>query len=152
MGAHLEYANLTGTHLNEADLSDAHLNKTDLTGAHLGGADLEHADLTGAYLDFDPESLPKVFPGISTAQNLYLVKFYNQPAGLVKLRKEFKDLGLRLQENQLTYAIKRSELNRRELGYGRFNGPYIHSWAERAFNTIFFDWTCQYGMSPAVRS
>jgi len=51
--------------------------------------------------------------GIYTARNFQLVKFGDQPAGLVKLRGEFKDLGLRTQENQLTNAIRRSELNRK---------------------------------------
>jgi Pentapeptide repeats (8 copies) len=152
-GAHLEHANLTLAHLHDAHLNGAHLNGADLTlahltGAHLTGAQLDSADLSDANvadadLDFDPDSPPKVFPGIYTARNLPLIKFSDQPVALVKLRGEFKGMGLRTQESQLTYAIRRSELNRK----GE-NEDYVHSWFERAFNTVFFDWTCQYGMSP----
>jgi hypothetical protein len=128
-------ANLCG-----ADLTGAHL-----TGADLTGANLIDADLANTYLDFDSDTLPKVSPGIASAQNLQLVRFHDEPAALVKLRKNFKDLGLRTQENQLTYAIRRSELNRKK---GTQGAPYAHTWSERVFNTVLFDWTCQYGMSP----
>jgi pentapeptide repeat protein len=132
-GAHLEGADLTGAHMRGAHLTSAHLRD-----AHLIGADLSYADVADADFDFDPNSPPKVVPGIYTAENLQLVKFSDQPAGLVKLRSEFKELGLRTQESQLTYAIRRSELNRKTVGYGY----YIHGWPERTINTVLFDWTC----------
>jgi len=109
----------------------------------LSGADLNHSDLNGAYLDLDPDSVPKATE-VYNAQNLWLVRFHDDQAGLVKLRSEFKDLGLRAQESQLTYAIRRSELSRKDDD----SGDYVHSWSERALNTVLFDWTCQYGMSP----
>jgi Pentapeptide repeats (8 copies) len=143
-GAFMNGAHLDGVYLNDADLSGAHLDGADLSGAHLNGAHLDVAELTGTYLDFDPDSLPKVVPGIYTARNLQLVKFSDQPAGLIKLRGEFKGLGVRTQESQLTYAIRRSELIRKD----DIHGYYLHGWSERALNTVFFDWTCQYGMSP----
>jgi uncharacterized protein YjbI with pentapeptide repeats len=152
-GAHLgggltRGADLSDAHLERADLNDADLYGVDLSDADLKDAHLEHADLAmanvaTAYLDCDPDSLPRVVPGLYNAQNLHLVKFHDQPAALVKLRSQFKDLGLRTQENQLTYAIRRSELSRKNS-----NGSYAHTWSERAFNTVSFDWTCQYGMSP----
>jgi len=157
--ANLTYATLEDAHLDNAHLNNANLGGADLGGAHLtgailkggiltyanlGGADLGGADLAGAYLDFDPASPPKVVPGIYTARNLYLVKFRDQPAGLVKLRGEFKVLGMRTQEAQLTYAIRRSELSRQLEA-----GQYVHSWSERYFNSVCFDWTCEYGMSPS---
>ncbi len=161
--AHLDSADLTGAHLDGADLHGADLHGADLGGAHLTNADLGGVDLGGAHLydahlvgadlssanvadtdfDFDPDSPPKAVPGIYTARNLQLVKFSIQPAGLVKLRGEFKDLGLRTQESQLTYAIRRSELSHKDP-----HGHYVHSWSERTMSTVFFDWTCQYGMSP----
>jgi hypothetical protein len=97
---------------------------------------------------------------------------------LVKLRGELKDIGLHTQERQLICAIRRSELSRRTIGLGTKNNdvfedqsyysrPYVRSWAERyagtgvggsqaahphdvnvLLNAVFFDWTCQYGMSP----
>jgi uncharacterized protein YjbI with pentapeptide repeats len=159
-GAHLEDADLIGAHLNKAvliggdltgadlfdaelkgaDLGYADLEGVDLTGAHLTGANLGGANLGGADLEFDLDSPPNAIPA---AENLQLVTFREQPAGLVKLRGEFKNMGLRTQESQLTYAIRRSELSRKDA-----NGRHVHSWSERAMNTMFFDWTCQYGMSP----
>ena len=50
---------------------------------------------------------------------------------------------MRTQEAQLTYAIRRSELDRKI-----DDEHYLHSWSERAMNTVFFDWTCRYSMSP----
>jgi uncharacterized protein YjbI with pentapeptide repeats len=143
--ADLRLADLTGANLNGAHLRAANLNGAHLAGAHLTNADLSLANVADAYFDFDPESPPKVVPGIDNAWNLELVKFSDQPAGLVKLRGEFKELGMRTQEAKLTCAIRRSELSRR-IYYP--DGPYVHSWFERYFNNVFFDWTCQYGMSP----
>jgi uncharacterized protein YjbI with pentapeptide repeats len=168
--ANLEDADLTDAHLNHANLADANLvmmdlsgtdlsyadlSGADLIGAHLEGADLSYAHLSGAKLlgahledanlEFDPDSAPKA-PDVYDA-DLQLATFREQPAGLAKLRSEFKDLGMRTQENQLTYAIRRSELKR--VSYPDDpTSDYVHSWFERYFNTIFFDWTCQYGMSP----
>jgi hypothetical protein len=148
-GADLNHADLKGAALDFADLDDAILKDAHLTGATLYYAALEGADLTRAHLsgadmslanvadtdfDFDPDSPPKMVPGIYTARNLQLVKFNDQTAGLVKLRGAFKDLGLRTQESQLTYAIRRSEPNRK-----LYDGQYVHSWSERALNTVFFD-------------
>jgi hypothetical protein len=68
---------------------------------------------------------------------------------------------MRTQEIELAYAIRCSELNRKQrihltgdnkllvAKFERTIGPYVHNWSERAFNTVFFDWTCQYGMSPS---
>jgi hypothetical protein len=96
-------------------------------------------------MDFDSDSPPKISPGIAGAHKLQLATFHTEPAALVELRKEFKDLGLHTQENELTYAIRRRELSLRKEEPG---GPYIHKWPERIFNILLFDWTCQYGMSP----
>ncbi len=144
-GADLTNADLRGVHvspdLSHADLEYAHLEEANLAGAHLAGAHLAGADLSGAEVkgaDFDllPDSLPDPL-GLSSAEGLQFVQFTYQQAGLVKLRKEFKDLGLRNQENQLTYAIKRSDLRRDS------HGP-VEQWV----NYVFFELTCQYGMSP----
>jgi hypothetical protein len=74
------------------------------------------------------------------------VEFSREPAGLVKLRSQFKDLGLHSQESQLTYAIRRSEL-RRHFSL-RTGGVPLHGRVERLVNYALFDLTCQYGMSP----
>jgi Pentapeptide repeats (8 copies) len=137
--ANLCEADLSGASLAATDLKSANLTGADLTGAHLSDA-----DLTDAVFDIDLNSLPMVVPGIYAARNLKLVKFNDQQAEavLVKLRSELKELGLRTQENQLTCAIRRSELNRKE------GGIFVHSRFERTINRSAFDWTCEYGASP----
>jgi hypothetical protein len=165
-GANLAEANLTGAivydmDLPGADLTEANLTNADLSGSDLTGvdlfrakmknADLSDADLANAYLDFDSEALPKITPDIASAQHLDSVRFDYDPAALVHLRKQFKDLGLRTQAAQLTYAIRRSELERKRDDRepdGELTERFVHGRAERFFNTVFFDWTCQYGMSP----
>jgi uncharacterized protein YjbI with pentapeptide repeats len=147
-GADLQDADLDAADMQDASLYEARLESATLVDTHLDGADLGRADLNGAYMDFDPDSLPKAVSGISTAKNLHLIRFLVQPGGLVKLRSEFKDLGMRAQEAQLTCAIRRSELSRKDFTSDVPGQVYVHSWSERAINTVLFDWTCQYGMSP----
>jgi hypothetical protein len=190
-GAELSYANLTGANLNhanftranlknstleDADLSDANLTGANLDNSKLKGADLSGANVEGADFDLLPDSLPDPVR-LSSARGLQLVKFSEGPAGLVELRKGFKDLGLRTQENQVTYAIRRAELCRKndqkEQLLGRFEkglnyvffeligqckekakttpkqpSSFVHSPIERGLNYVLFDLTCQYGMSP----
>src|SRR5262249_24419721 len=139
--ADLTEANLGSADLSHAPLMYANLSGPDLRAAKLDGADLPYADLANTYLDFDPDSLPLLAWHLEFAKNLQLVRFRVGPAALVRLRKGFKDLGMRTQESQLNYAIRRSELNRKDK-------QYVHGWPERYFNKVFFEWTCQYGMSP----
>jgi uncharacterized protein YjbI with pentapeptide repeats len=149
--ANLEGATFISANLTNADFTQANLESAILDGANLKGANLLRAKLRGASFDganvenaeFDllPGSLPDpVF--LSAAEGLQFVKFSTESAGLVKLRSEFKDLRLRDPENQLTYAIMRSELRRTNL-----KGVPLHGWVERWANYLFFDLTCQYGMS-----
>ena len=150
--ANLEYAYLAGAHLDDAnlagaDLSDAYLTGADLTGAnlvgaHLQGAKLTRANLKGAIFEPDSPSLQDI-QTMADARNLHLMRFEHSPTALVRLRSQFKDSGLRDQENQITFAIRRSEMQRTES-----DGSMRHGVFERAFNYVFFEWTCQYGMSP----
>ena len=81
---------------------------------------------------------------------------------MVQLRKQFQDGGLREQERKIAYALKRREA---ELSWARGTsrrlpgdkGPRAILWssdsvlanfASFTLNKVFFDWTCQYGMSP----
>jgi Pentapeptide repeats (8 copies) len=166
LSANLTRSQVSGANLTNADLIDAALSNADLEQARLTGAQMTTADLTdanledavllnaklnlsnlsGAYLDLDLDSVPKA-TDIYDARNLSLVRFHDDPGTLVKLRREFRDLGLRTQEAELTCAIRRSELSRTVARNGS-KGRYLHSWPERYFNLVFFDWTCQYGMSP----
>ncbi len=142
--AYLEDADLKNAHLENADLSGAYLDGVNFANAHLAGANLQYTDLAGANFDLLPDSLPDALK-ISDAKDLQLVKFSQEPAGLVKLRSQFKDLGLHAQESQLTYAIRRSELVR-----VKFDGTPLHGRIEQCLNYVLFDLTCQYGMSPGM--
>jgi uncharacterized protein YjbI with pentapeptide repeats len=162
--AHLDHANLVwttlvGAHFDGADLSDACLEGADLRNATfrcstladctLGGqrATLIRADLSQTKLDgtiFSGADLsgaiyePKVYPktgDIADAANLHLLTYAKNPQPLFDLRKRFRNAGLRSQERAITYAIKRREAE-------------TANFVERWFNTVLFDWTCQYGMNP----
>ena len=160
------HANLSGAILTVANLSGAILLVANLTDAYLGNANLSGAFLAEARVGgtvFEPKSLPELtLSGISQAQNLELLTYYGNPAALVQLRKQFQDGGLREQERKIAYALKRREA---ELSWARGTsrrlpgdkGPRAILWssdsvlanfASFTLNKVFFDWTCQYGMSP----
>jgi uncharacterized protein YjbI with pentapeptide repeats len=168
-GADLTHANLTDANLTHANLTDA-----DLTGANLTQADLTHANLTDAELSgvwlgggnldgaiFEPKSLPQL-RGISAASNLELLTYIENPDTLVQLRKQFVDGGFRDQERKITYALKRREAelswvrctSRGDLPKDRTRAivwssdSVLANFASFVLNKVFFDWTCQYGMSP----
>jgi hypothetical protein len=84
------------------------------------------------------------------------------PDALFQLRKEFEDGGFREQERKITYALKRREA---ELAWEGCTSRELHGenetrailWSSDSnlancgsfvMNRVFFDWTCQYGMSP----
>jgi hypothetical protein len=163
-GADLSGANLTGAWLTGANLTGAFLPYANLTDAFLYKANLTDANLAGARVGgtvFEPKSLPEL-SGISQAQNLELLTYYRNPAALVQLRKQFEDGGLREQERKITYALKRREP---ELSWARgtsrklpgekgtrailwSSDSILANLASFTLNNVFFDWTCQYGMSP----
>ena len=167
--AKLDHADLSGAILTVANLSGAILLVANLTDAYLGNANLSGAFLAEARVGgtvFEPKSLPELtLSGISQAQNLELLTYYGNPAALVQLRKQFQDGGLREQERKIAYALKRREA---ELSWARGTsrrlpgdkGPRAILWssdsvlanfASFTLNKVFFDWTCQYGMSPGDR-
>jgi uncharacterized protein YjbI with pentapeptide repeats len=146
-GAQLFRANLTGAKLIRADLTGAHLGVANLTDADLRDAKLTDAVVIGAKLDgaiFEPSSLPKL-RGMSQGNNLELLTYLDNPAALVQLRKEFEDGGFREQERKITYALKRRHA---ELSCDRCKRMLLTDCGSFVFNTVFFDWTCRYGMSP----
>ena len=136
-GAHLEWARLCNAYFDET-----HLEGAILFGANLTDAALERAKMGGSYMDFtnlsrthfeiDPDSLP-VPSSLVYATNLLGLVFEENPASLAKLRDELKALGLSEQQKQLTAAIRRAEMLRRD----RENKDnFVHGNAERAFNQI----------------
>jgi len=163
-GADLDHANLTDAWVLGADLTHASLFGANLTSAQLNYANLTDAWVGGANFDraiFEPNSLPRL-DGISRAQNLELLTYLDNPAALVELRKQFEDGGLRELERKITYALKRREA---ELSWERgtsrklpgdkgtrtilwSSDSMLANLASFTLNKVFFDWTCQYGMSP----
>lgn len=175
--AHLDFADLSDAQLTLVDLGGLDLSAANLGGAHLNGTDLNGANLSGAYLSsadlkdavfydanlkqvfFEPTSLPGL-RGIASAENLELLTYNDNPDALVQLRKLFVDGGFRDQERRITYALKRKEA---ELSWegckSRKTGDKTRAilWSSESnlancgsfiLNRVFFDWTCQYGMSP----
>ena len=163
-GAYLMKANLTNAKLILADLKDAKLYDANLTSADLAAADLTNASVNLANFDraiFEPRSLP-ILDSISQARNLELLTYRDNPAALVQLRKQFEDGGLLEQGRKITYAVKRREA---ELSWERgtsrtfpigkgtrailwSSDSMLANFASFTLNKVFFDWTCQYGMSP----
>ena len=157
-GAELKDANLVGAVLTGAKLIDADLEQADLSEAFLYSAKLNDADLFMATLDrvrlsgadlngasmyetslrevtFEPEELPEI---VSTAGALHLstMTYFASPVALFSLRIAFRDAGFRRAERQITYAIKKSDMQQ------------IDNKIERAFNFVLFELTTEWGMSP----
>jgi hypothetical protein len=173
-GANLVTAHLDGVRLDRASLRNANLRYAELRHADLRDAELSAAFLGGAKLDgaiFEPKSLPEL-SGFAAANGLELLTYASNPTALVQLRKQLEDGGFREQERKITFALKRREAQlswagctaRRLPEYNAFREPVGPNGPPRAIlwssdsnfancgsfilNTVFFDFTCQYGMSP----
>jgi hypothetical protein len=165
-------ADLAGADLSGTNLADANLARACLAFANLARAELSNAQLDAATLDgvlFEPTSLPKL-RGIASAKNLESLTYWNNPDALFQLRKQFVDGGFRDQERKITCALKRreaelscekcasSEVPVYDEGgevVGHRPRPILGSSDSRVgccgsfiLSRVFFDWTCQYGMSP----
>ena len=145
-GAKLSGANLFQANLSEADLSGADLSDADLSGVTLWMADLSGAKLRGANLkaaDFepDPDKLPKVY-SIAEASGLANLSYVFSSQSLVKLRHDFKEAGYRQQDWEISCSLKRSDT------WHDWQKGDIASKIKAAFNYVFMDLTCNYGISP----
>lgn len=153
----LTKANLTGAKLIGANLTGANLNRADLTSAYLVSANLIEAffletDLTDARLDeanldgavFDPkaDSLPYI-PYLASTKNLDKLRYRRSETGLVELRNALRQAGLRRQERQVNYALLRGRREKMQTDPRGFGDR-----ADAAFNYVFFEITCKYGMLP----
>ncbi len=137
--ANLDQADLPNTFLLDANLQDASLVRTNLQDATVSGADLQGADLNGADLKrtiFEPEpgKLPAI-ADLALANHLAQLTFSASPHGLTELREALKGAGLRRQERDVTFALRRTERRRAAA-------------IESAFNFMLFELTCQYGRLP----
>jgi hypothetical protein len=135
-----------GAHQGRLVLRGADLWGVNLEGANLGNANLEGAKLWNANLEgalYEPKlgRLPEIV-SLGSAENLEMMRFGTFPHALEDLRREFKKVGFKEQERQITYAIKRSEqLNARER----------RNLIEPFFNYVFFDLPVAYGLRPDGR-
>jgi hypothetical protein len=163
-GAELEGASLRNANLVYADLRRANLRNAELSGAFLGGAKLGGAN-------FEPKSIPELM-GIAAANGLEDLTYKFNPSALVLLRKQLTDGGYREQQRKITYALKRREaefcragctlrrlpeLNGLGEPVGPNGPPRAILWSSDSnlancgsfiLSTVFFDWTCQYGLNP----
>jgi hypothetical protein len=140
-------------------LIEAKLTHADLTHATLTDANLARADVARAV--FEPKSLPELRE-IAAAKNLQLLSYRANPDALIQLRKQFEDGGFREQERKITYALKRREAElscKKCISRKRPNedaaraivsssDSVLANCGSFVLNKVFFDWTCQYGMSP----
>lgn len=141
MDANLQSVDLSTANLKGANLFSANLKKANLSGCNLQGAKLFSANLEGVVFEIKPNNLPDI-PFIAEAVNLYLLEYKKSPHALVELREAFKKFGLRRQEREVTYAIKHS-------GYvnGMARGD-LPTRIQVILGRLFFELTCQWGMSP----
>jgi len=138
-------ANLSGANLHAANLGGAELDAASLRGANLGYSDLrkvrlKDTDLSDAFFEPIPDKLPDV-DSIAEARGLANLWYKNSFLSLVKLRKAFKESGYRQQEWEITCSLKRNDTLRdwRRGGIAKIKA---------AFNYVFMDLTCNYGISP----
>jgi uncharacterized protein YjbI with pentapeptide repeats len=135
--ADLTRARMAGANLYDTDLSGANLFLANLTGAKFVNSELRDAGFSNVDLEgatFEPKSNPETRI-IATANHLELMTYLSNPNALVQLRKQFQENGFRTQERRITCALSRRK--------AELDGPI-----ERWFQTVAFDWTCQYGLNP----
>lgn len=146
--------NLSNTDLFDADLSEAHLAFTDLRGA-----DLESVNLSGAFFEPKPGWLPGV-GGLLGITGLDSLRFSGASSyAVVELREIYKKAGMREEERQVTFAlnhnrrinaweeIRESEKEAQQTGQMVWISREIGR-LENYFQLFFFEWTCDYGMTP----
>jgi uncharacterized protein YjbI with pentapeptide repeats len=144
VGADLGEADLTGAVLKDADLREAYMVDATLRGADMQNVSLYRANLTRADLRgvvFEPlPSSPPPINGIVAARGLDELRYESSPRSLIRLRRAFQEAGYRQQEQEVAYAMKRSDTLQewRQGGVARIKA---------ALNFVFFDLTCKYGLA-----
>ena len=69
------------------------------------------------------------------------MRYGNNPQGLVQVRQAFRKAGFRVQEREITRAIKHTEM------LHTLNSS-LFGMIEAGFGYVFFEWTTEWGMSP----
>ena len=106
---------------NFSDLSGVHFENTDLEGSEFIGTRLdnvlfEQVNLKDVLYEPDPSTLPDLWM-MNSAQNLEYMYYETRPFALLRLRSEFRKLGLEDAADKVTYALRRSDrINRWQRG------------------------------------
>lgn len=132
--ADLQKVNLENVNLTNADLRSANLADVNIQGATLLGANLFDANLQNVQFDFNEGALPDL-GNLIMARNFSFMDLKAPKAVYGLLRELYKKAGLREQERQATYRIKKAQVDEA--------GPL-----EKSLNYIFLELTCEYGMTP----
>ncbi len=164
-GAYLDYANLCWSDCNSVNFADSNmyttffiraslrncsfanalLDQSDMTGADLQGSDFRRAQLEGVKFneaslvgaDFRRANLREAdFTDTDISQSRF-----ERALGLVELRDAMREAGFEKNAKTLTYMIRKTR--RMEKWSGGF-GERLDS----AFNLLFFEIPCKYGLSP----
>ncbi|NIR88979.1 MAG: pentapeptide repeat-containing protein [Gammaproteobacteria bacterium] len=142
--ARLREADLTGANLSRADLAGANLMETELTGANL-----RWADLSGAL--FEPKGVPEA-RDLFGAKGLATLHWFRSPEGLVLLQAAFQEAGMRRQEREVTYALKRSQRLamgcRKHSAAGACVERSILGRLESAVHLLLFEAPSGWGLTP----
>jgi uncharacterized protein YjbI with pentapeptide repeats len=127
--------------LSYANLTNASIVHSRLVNSKLKNAKVDFARFDDSIWELDSGELP---PSYSSARivSISKLKYQNSPSSLIELRESFKKAGLRKPERDVTYAIRKTENEKRmESGFmGRI---------EASFNFILFDLTSRYGKTPS---
>ena len=146
----LDGSNLSGTHFSTSNLRNASLYGTKLinsgfTRTDLGNVDLRITDLSSANFAssnlagviYEPiaGSLPYL-PSLIDVKGLRDLKYKDSPHGLIELQHALKKAGLRKQEREVTYAVRRN-LRIKDTNY-----------VISVVQFLFFEFTCGWGLYP----
>ena len=136
---------LTGADFTHSKLDGTNFSNSDLSGADLTRSTLMDVDFTSCNLQdviYEPTRGQPELQAIARAKNLDKLIFIKSKQPLFSLRKSLLDAGYLVEARQITYAIKRAEMN------NAFDEDKIIPQIQYAVFWLLFDATCKWGMNP----
>ena len=147
-----------------ANLSRVKLRETNLSRAKLWKANLSQARFEPLHGTLPPAIALLGLRGLDS-----LTFKGSSSFGLMDLREIFKKAGMREEERQVTYALNRNrrintweEIKEKATDKGKKKTEEEKgeekeitwatlgiAWLENTFQLVFFEWTCDYGMTPS---